>query len=52
MTKTKQTRMVVQKFHGSKGWLIFWIIVFWPIAIWYYFDKRKPTEVNIKIEQE
>jgi len=25
---------------GSVGWLIFWIIVFWPAAIAYYFMRR------------
>ena len=25
---------------GSIGWLIFWIIVFWPIAIFYVLTRR------------
>jgi len=25
---------------GIIGWLIFWIIVFWPIAIWYGLSRR------------
>ena len=25
---------------GSIGWLIFWIIVFWPAAIIYFFIRR------------
>ncbi len=25
---------------GSSGWLIFWIIVFWPVAIWYFLTRR------------
>ena len=25
---------------GSGGWLCFWIIVFWPVAIFYYFSRR------------
>lgn len=44
----KQKTVVVDKFAGSKGWLIFWIIFFFPIAIWYYLDKKQPTEVLVK----
>lgn len=25
---------------GSAGWLIFWILVFWPIAILYYMGRK------------
>jgi len=25
---------------GSMGWLIFWILVFWPVAIFYYVTRR------------
>ena len=34
MTKPKR---IYKKFHGSVGWLIFWIIMCWPVAIFYYF---------------
>lgn len=27
---------------GSTGWLIFWIIFFWPIAIVYYLTRIRP----------
>ena len=27
-------------FTGSKGWLWFWIIFFWPVAVFYYADNR------------
>ena len=29
-----------QKPKGSVGWLIFWIIIFWPVAIWYGITRR------------
>lgn len=25
---------------GGAGWLIFWIIVFFPVAIWYFLTRR------------
>lgn len=24
----------------SHGWLVFWIILFWPVAIYYYITKK------------
>ena len=29
-----------QKPKGSVGWLIFWILIFWPIAIIYYISRN------------
>ena len=29
------------RFKGSIGWLIFWIIVFWPVAIYYFLSRRE-----------
>jgi hypothetical protein len=31
----------IEAFTGSTGWLIFWILVFWPIALYYYFSHRE-----------
>jgi hypothetical protein len=42
---------VVNKFNGSKGWLWFWIIMFFPIAIAYYFMKSGPVKVKVRIEE-
>ena len=28
-------------FNGSLGWLLFWIVLFPPIAIWYYWNNQK-----------
>lgn len=47
----KQKTMIIQKFVGSKGWLWFWIIFGFPIAIIYYFLKREPVEVKIRKEE-
>jgi len=44
----KEKTMVVQKFNGSKGWLWFWILCCFPIAIAYYFMKKEPVRVKIK----
>ncbi len=30
-----------RRFTGSWGWIIFWIFVFWPIAIVYFFLNYK-----------
>lgn len=46
----KQKTIVINKFVGSKGWLWFWIIICFPIAIAYYFIKKAPVET--KIQQE
>jgi len=37
----------VVTFVGSVGWLIFWIIVCWPIAIIYYFMNREMVELKL-----
>lgn len=44
----KEEYMTVNKFKGSWGWMIFWIFVFWPIAIVYYFMKKRPVKVKIE----
>ena len=28
------------KAKGSGFWLCFWIVVFWPVAIWYYINRK------------
>ena len=30
----------VEKPQGSVGWLIFWMIIFCPVAIWYFLTRR------------
>lgn len=30
----------LNKKRGSVGWLIFWIIIFWPVAIYYGITRR------------
>lgn len=46
----KKETIVMEKFVGSKFWLWFWIFMFWPIAIIYYFTKKEPIRVTIKNE--
>jgi hypothetical protein len=47
MVKKDET-MVVEKFVGSKGWLWFWIIMCFPIAIAYYFMNKEPVRTKIR----
>jgi len=44
----EETFMTVNKFNGSQFWLIFWILMFWPIAIAYYLTKKTPTIVKVQ----
>lgn len=37
---TNQQTNSTDKPRGSGFWLCFWIIVFWPVAILYYFTRR------------
>lgn len=36
-------------FTGSVFWLVFWIILFWPIAIIYYFNKKMYVDEEGKL---
>lgn len=36
----ESTQSASEKKNFSVGWLIFWIIFFWPVAIVYYVTKR------------
>lgn len=46
MADSKNT-IIREKFIGSEGWLFFWVFVFWPAAIVYYFLRREPVEVKV-----
>jgi len=35
--KMKNKNKNKKKFNGSWGWVIFWAIIFWPVAIVYFF---------------
>ena len=39
--KTKKTKRTLKEHWFSWGWLVFWIIVFWPVAIIYLLIKSK-----------
>ena len=39
-TNQQSTSTDADKPRGSGFWLCFWIIVFWPVAIFYYFTRR------------
>lgn len=47
MRKKNKYRMI-RVFEGSYGWLIFWILVFWPIAIYYFLIRIEEVTVQIK----
>ncbi|MBS3117820.1 hypothetical protein J4430_02985 [Candidatus Woesearchaeota archaeon] len=36
----KETEADSNKSKGSVGWLIFWILFFWPAAVIYFFMRR------------
>lgn len=38
---------VLLRRHGSWGWFVFWVIVFWPIAIYYYFAHLHTPKVTV-----
>jgi hypothetical protein len=38
---TRTYKAVVTEFYGSKWTLVFWTIVFFPLAIVYYFLRRR-----------
>jgi hypothetical protein len=40
--KTTVTKTTT-KFKGSIGWTIFWVLVFWPIAVVYYWYGLETT---------
>lgn len=46
---TKKT-IIVEKFTGSRGWMVFWVLVFWPMAIYYYVTRKSAVEVKVKTE--
>ena len=37
---------------GSVGWLVFWIIFFWPVAIAYYCMRSWGQEKKIRLDWE
>jgi len=37
MNKLNKNMEKRKKFQGSMGWLFFWIIMFCPVAIFYFF---------------
>jgi len=45
----KDEYVVSHVFIGSKGWLWFWIFMFFPMAIVYYFLKREPVRKKVLV---
>lgn len=46
--KMKKETALETKFVGKKGWLIFWLIFFFPIAIYYFIVNRKTVRVTVE----
>lgn len=47
--KKKKLKPERKEFIGSMGWLIFWIFLFWPVAIIYWVVNREyPSEIKYK----
>lgn len=43
----KKLRPEIKEFIGSKGWIWFWIIIFWPIAVFYWIGNREyPSKIK------
>ncbi len=37
-------------FTGSGFWFAFWVLAFWPIAIWYWYDELKTIKEIEKLK--
>lgn len=48
MVKVIRNKIKTKKFCGNYGWLWFWIIVFFPVAIIYWACKQIEMDVKVK----
>ncbi|MHA1703927.1 MAG: hypothetical protein ACTSWK_16860 [Promethearchaeota archaeon] len=50
--KKQEVNYNKEVFIGSDFWFFFWILIFWPIAIFYYFSERKVVNIHYFIKEK